>query len=298
MKTQGTTGKTAVRKYSVRAIALSVGGLIVAGMVTSAAAYWQVHDRASYQVLQEIKRETEKTKDNVKAFDDQTRPKFDKTSNGSRYNPYKARSNATKFSYGLIDDLSKATTRADNFGVEAKCGQGAMATKAEIWQDPKIPASGALGAVGGGGNPVEAQKSNCARVVMAENLRHNELIKAANRIKQRNDALKKMSESSSSMTEQGHVSAEMVNLQMFIADSQVEIQYSQALVAAYDSQIQKLTQANDMQAKQALDGSRDASLMGTVVGTAIRFGSLCTALSIAKSSASDFNCGQAPGMIF
>ncbi len=200
---------------------------------------WRVYDRQVHQAVKDVKEE-------VNEFRRDTRPQWSSAAGGT-HNPYTGRQK----DYDLVADV----TRDENYGMEAKCGSAATFSGTELWKVPALPAKNSLGGAGLGA----LNTGICQRMVAAENRRFKAVMDVMSRIKQRNDALKKLAENRSSIAEKGEIDASDNNLQLFIADTQIEIQYMQATVAAYDSLIVTLKQAQDSVADQTLNGTNEGA---------------------------------------
>lgn len=298
------------------ALVCAVGALLA----LPAQAAWLVSDTRAQRILENIRDDQrnggsmyELTED----FRDKEQPtsaKWTNTSNGGIYRPYSERTDNARYAYDMLGNLTNMNNRADDYGMAARCGETASVTDSDLWSPPPVPSAGGggLGGLGGGGgsDPIDAQKTICQRTVVAENRRFNETRKMMFRIQQRNTALKRMSDARSNgrFDDSGKLAAESNNLQMFIADADVEIQYGQAVIAAYDGQINSLQRAQNLQAKRALNGAPKSS--GGGIGGAIgsmfavdpasiaRATSMCAALSAFKSDRSDFDCGTVISDLF
>lgn len=285
-----------------------------AGMLLTlpAQAAWLVSDTRAQEILRQIQTNTNNTVQRLEDFRDKEQPtssKWTNTSNGGIYKPYSSRTDNAKYSYDLLGNLTNMNNRADDYAMDARCpgsssGGGGSVSDSDLWSPPPVPSSGGgLGGIGGGGggDPIAAQKQICQRIVVAENRRFNETRKMLFRIQQRNEALKRMSDArtNSRFDDSGKLAAETNNLQMFIADAEVEIQYGQAVIAAYDGQISALQRAQNLQAKRALNGPPKTSggLGGAIGGmfsldpaSVARATILCGELTVFKSDRSDFDC--------
>ncbi len=278
-----------------------------------AQAAWLVSDREAQRILERIQTNTRDTVERIEDFRNKEQPtssKWTNTSNGGIYRPYTARTDDARYGYDMLatSKLNNVNARADDYGMEARCGPagsgGSSVSDSDLWSPPPVPGGGGgLGGLGGGGggDPIAAQKQICQRTVVAENRRFNETRKMLFRIQQRNEALKRMSDArtNSRFDDSGKLAAETNNLQMFIADAEVEIQYGQAVIAAYDGQISALQRAQNLQAKRALNGPPKTSggLGGAIGGmfsldpaSVARATILCGELTVFKSDRSEFDC--------
>lgn len=205
----------------------------VAGVAQGA---WQVYDRQVHEAVKDVKEEVSELRQDV-------RPAWNSGGNAGAYNPYAGRQK----DYALVTTV----TRDEKYGVKAKCGvDDGSYTGDALWQVPLIPETGELSSA----QLTQLNKDVCQRLVAAENRRFQHMVETMARIKQRNDALRQMAERRASITEAGELSASDNNLQMSIADAQVEIQYMQATLAAYDSLIVTLNQTQSSIADVAING--------------------------------------------
>lgn len=212
--------------------------LALGGMAQGA---WRVYDRQVHESVKDVKEE-------VNELRKETRPQWNNGAGGT-YNPYTSRQK----NYTLTD--FESVTRDENYGMEAKCGGTATFAGTELWKVPALPVQGAPG----GANLSALNKEVCQRLVAAENRRFQQVIDMMSRVKERNDALKALAESRTSIEEKGDIDASSNNLQMSIADAQIEIQYMQATISAYDSLIATLKQSQDTVANRALNGENETA---------------------------------------
>ena len=82
------------------------------------------------------------------------------------------------------------------------------------------------------------------------------------RIRQRNEALKQLAGNRASVGEKGELDVSSNNLEMSIADAQVEIQYQQSTIAAYDSLIATLKDSQNSVADRTMNGKNTAMADG------------------------------------
>ncbi len=216
---------------------------------------WRVYDRQVHEAVKDVKKE-------VADFRADVKPKWSSAAGGTR-NPYTGRQKDY--------DLPSNVAREEKYGMKAKCGEEATFSGAEIWKVPALPAENAI--VGSG--LTELNTEICQRLVAAENRRFQQVMNTMSRIKERNDALKALAENRSSIDEKGEIDANTNNLQLSIADAQVEIQYMQATIAAYDSLIATLKQSQDTVANRTMNGKNEAA-------EAIRMTALVAAIEAAK----------------
>lgn len=236
-----------------------------------AQAAWLVSDREAQRILERIQTNTRDTVERIEDFRNKEQPKWSGGGNKGAYDPYQKRGTDTKYAYTYMNE----PTRAETLSMEAKCGKTNTFNDKDLWEVPAVPTGGGgeIGAIGGGGGIKGYQDEVCTRLVAAENRRFNEIVKMMNRIKQRDEALKTLAENRGSNVESGQIAVSNNNLLMFIADSQVEIQYAQARIAAYDSLINSLNLANDLNANNAINGN-------SALGSAVRLAALKASLEI------------------
>ena len=285
------------RARTVRTGAIAIvcaAGALAAALPAQAA--WLVSDTEAQRILRQIEQHTssdglyELTRD----FRDKEQPngKWNGTGHRGSYKPYtSSKREGADYGYDMLAVTLNNRSRTE--GMQEKC-RTTTATDVpdnELWQPAPLPTTGS--------DPQADQLVICRRLVVSENLRFNEYRRMLQRIKDRNDALKRMSDQRTDFSDSGTLSADSNNLQMFIADSQVEIQYSQAVIAAYDAQIVRLKEARDMQAQRALDGPPKASgALSIDLGSIARAGTLCLALTAFQSSSSDFSCTDVADFLF
>jgi hypothetical protein len=192
---------------------------------------WRVEDRKVAEHLKKLREEIKPQRT---------------TASGGAFNPYTPRAK----DYDLVANV----TRDEDYGMEARCGETKAFAGVELWKVPPLPASGGVGA-----NLTQLNTEICQRMVAAENRRFQQVLNMMSRIKERNDKLKTMAQNRSGIREKGEIDVSTNNLQMSIADAQVEIQYMQATIAAYDSLIATLKQSQDSIADRTLNGKNNAA---------------------------------------
>ncbi|TXH65700.1 MAG: hypothetical protein E6Q88_13460 [Lysobacteraceae bacterium] len=249
--------KQSRRKFGVWTIA--VAGLALAGVAQGA---WLVYDRAVEHAVDTVGEKVDKTTEKVEEFRKQSQPQWSKA--GNAYDPFSGR----KSDYVLPEDVDPDPKR----NMATKCGETRTFSGNQLWEVPEVPPPSALTPV-----DLKAQQMDiCQRLVAAENMRFNQMMKTMQRIKQRNEALKGLAQVRADIEQSGQLDANSNNLHMFVADAQVEIQYLQATVAAYDSLIVNLKQAQDMLAERGLNGKNP-------IASAARLAALQLAIQQAKS---------------
>jgi Mg2+ and Co2+ transporter CorA len=236
-------------------IPVAVASLLALAGVAQGA--WRVYDSRVEDAVKDVKTEVRNLRDDV-------RPQWNSGGNQGAYNPYAGRQKDY--------DLVSGVTRDEKYGMKAKCGaEDAALTGNQLWQVPVLPDSGQLT----GSQLKTLNEDICQRLIAAENRRFQQVLNTMSRIKQRNDALKRLAENRASIGEAGELDASSNNLQMSIADAQVEIQYMQATIAAYDSLIVTLKQSQDSVANIALNGKNETD-------ETIRRAALVTAIAAAS----------------
>ena len=252
------------------ALACAAGALLT----LPAQAAWLVSDTRAQEILRQIQTNTDNTVKRIEDFRDKEQPKWSGGGN-TTYNPYtKWDSDATKYKYTY---MQAGTERDEQLHMKLKCNVESPQTYTDqtLWQVPEVGGGGLGGELGGGaGGGVKAKQDEiCMRLVAAENRRFKEIIAMMNRIQQRDQALKQLAQNRGSISESGQLAVNSNNLLLFIADSQVEIQYGQARIAAYDSLINSLNLANDVNANEAINGD-------SALGSVTRLAALKAALEI------------------
>jgi len=221
---------------------LGLLAIVVLGIVGTAQAAWMVYDERVETAVKDVKQE-------VHEFRADVRPAWNRGGNQGAYNPYTGR---TK-DYDLPN--ADSIVRDETYGMEAKCGEVRTFAGDTLWQLPALPPKGSEAT-----NLGSLNTEVCQRLVAAENRRFKAIMGMMSSIRQRNDALKQLAERRASIAEKGELDASGNNLQMSIADAQVEIQYQQSTIAAYDSLIATL--------KDSQNSVADRTMNGTHTGTA------------------------------
>jgi hypothetical protein len=226
------TSRLSAPKSRTRRAALLFATIYLLALGGTAQGDWYVLDR--------------QVRDEVKGLRSDIKPQRT-TASGGAFNPYTPRAK----DYDLVADV----TRDENYGMEARCGETKTFSGAELWKVPPLPAAGGVG----GANLTQLNTEICQRMVAAENRRFQQVLNMMSRIKERNDKLKTMAENRSGIDSKGQIDVSTNNLQMSIADAQIEIQYMHATIAGYDSLIATLKQSQDSIADRTLNGKDDAA---------------------------------------
>ncbi len=223
---------------------LGMLAVVVLGIAGTAQAAWLVYDERVETAVKDVKQE-------VHEFRADVRPAWNKGGNNGAYNPY----NGRKKDYDLPD--GDTITREETYGMEARCGQTRTFSGDELWKLPELPAKGSEAT-----NLADLNTEVCQRLVAAENRRFKAIMGMVSRIRQRNEALKQLAGNRASVGEKGELDVSSNNLEMSIADAQVEIQYQQSTIAAYDSLIATLKDSQNSVADRTMNGKNTAMADG------------------------------------
>lgn len=118
------------------------------------------------------------------------------------------------------------------------------------------------------GDMVQEQLKVCARMVLAQNAQYNESVRMLKRLIQRNNQFKQVqAQRDSGGTSQGALAANDNEVQRFVAQNAMDLDYWQAQMKAYDSYIVALKDDQARLSRKALDG--DKSLLGQIVQAAV-----------------------------
>lgn len=121
------------------------------------------------------------------------------------------------------------------------------------------------------GDMVQEQLKVCARMVLAQNAQYNESVRMLKRLIQRNDQFKQVqAQRDSGGTSQGALAANDNEVQRFVAQNAMDLDYWQAQMKAYDSYIVALKDDQSRLSRKALDGDKSSWLapLGQIVQAA------------------------------
>lgn len=121
------------------------------------------------------------------------------------------------------------------------------------------------------GDMVQEQLKVCARMVLAQNAQYNESVRMLKRLIQRNDQFKQVqAQRDNGGTSQGALAANDNEVQRFVAQNAMDLDYWQAQMKAYDSYIVALKDDQSRLSRKALDGDKSGWLapLGQIVQAA------------------------------
>ncbi|MGO1069695.1 hypothetical protein [Lysobacter sp. CA199] len=159
--------------------------------------------------------------------------------------------------------------RAADYGMEDMCpgaGQGLKDQLTKVYQQamPKL-----------NGNVVNEQQAICQRMVYAENMKYNESVSMLRRLMLRSQEFAQIESQRDSVSlSQGALAANDNEAYRFVARNQLELDYWQARMTAYDDYIEALKWDQARLAKRALGGNKNKSLLGNVIQAGILAGAL------------------------
>lgn len=155
-------------------------------------------------------------------------------------------------SVGGLRDISMPMTdnftpRADDYGMAAACpGAGTMSLSS-------LMSSFSLNM---NGDIKEQQKEICQRIVLAKNAQYNEAVKMLTTVRQQDAQLQAIAaERAAAGTDQGKLAANDNKLSQFLARSTTSTQYSNTVIAAYETYVKSLEDNQQLLTQQALTGN-------------------------------------------
>lgn len=155
----------------------------------------------------------------------------------------------------MVDDFPE---RASNYGMEDRCPG---------------PPSGLDGLRGQftaqmEGDIVKQQLALCQRAVLAENAKYNDSVRMLKLLIRRNNEFGNINTQRDSVGEsQGALAANDNEAQRFMIRTQMDLDYWQARMRAYDDYILALENDQSRLARRALEGKKNGSGIGRVIGT-------------------------------
>ncbi|MGX0954917.1 hypothetical protein [Pseudomonas syringae] len=128
------------------------------------------------------------------------------------------------------------------------------------------------------GNMVEEQMKVCTRMVLAKNAKYNESVRMLKRLIERNNKFKAIeAQRDLGGTSQGALAANDNEVQRFVAQNAMDLDYWNAQMTAYDSYIVGLKEDQSRLARKALDGDQNSWLKP--LGQLVQAATLKAALS-------------------
>jgi hypothetical protein len=155
--------------------------------------------------------------------------------------------------------------RAEDYGLEDTCPGATGSGLSGLLQQFKALAPNMQG------DMVKEQLQVCARMVMAQNAQYNESVRMLKRLIQRNEQFKQVqAQRDSGGTSQGALAANDNEVQRFVAQNAMDLDYWQAQMRAYDSYIVALKDDQARLSRRALDGDKSSWLapLGQIVQAA------------------------------
>lgn len=146
---------------------------------------------------------------------------------------------------------------ADDAGMDVACpGAGSMS----------LSALASAFSINLDGDIKEAQKQICQRTLLAQNAQYNESVKILEGVREREIELRKISlERIGIKDEPGKLQDNTNKLNAVLNKATIEMQYSTAVIAAYDSYISGLQRTQAQLGKQALTGKNGSDTFADVV---------------------------------
>jgi hypothetical protein len=159
--------------------------------------------------------------------------------------------------FNLIQSNDSLKERAEDEGMSIACpGAGGLSLSAlasAMTINPK-------------GDIKAQQKEICQRIVLAQNAQYNESVKILKGVREREQELKKINQERAGIKDEpGKLQDNTNKLNAVLNKSTIEMQYSTAVIEAYDSYIQSLQGHQAMLGKQALTGDSGSDTFAEVI---------------------------------
>ncbi|UPT38337.1 hypothetical protein [Pseudomonas amygdali] len=162
--------------------------------------------------------------------------------------------------------------RPEDYGLEDDCPGAPKTGLSGVLQQFKSLAPNMKG------NMVEEQMKVCTRMVLAKNAKYNESVRMLKRLIERNNQFKAIeAQRDRGGTSQGALAANDNEVQRFVAQNAMDLDYWQAQMTAYDSYIVGLKEDQSRMARKALDGDQNSWLKP--LGQLVQAATLKAALS-------------------
>ncbi|SOO31954.1 conserved exported hypothetical protein [Xanthomonas phaseoli pv. phaseoli] len=162
--------------------------------------------------------------------------------------------------------------RPEDYGLEADCPGAPKTGLSGVLQQFKSLAPNMNGKM------VEEQMKVCTRMVLAKNAKYNESVRMLKRLIERNNQFKAIeAQRDRGGTSQGALAANDNEVQRFVAQNAMDLDYWQAQMTAYDSYIVGLKEDQSRLARKALDGDQNSWLKP--LGQLVQAATLKAALS-------------------
>lgn len=119
------------------------------------------------------------------------------------------------------------------------------------------------------GNIVDQQINLCQRAVLAENAKYNDSVKMLRTLIKRNEEFARIDEQRKNEVGEnpGALEANSNEAQRFVIRTKMDLDYWQARMRAYDDYILALQNDQSRLARRALEGKKNGSGIGRVIGT-------------------------------
>lgn len=148
--------------------------------------------------------------------------------------------------------------RALSYGVETKCpGEGGVSdfSLGTLWQKFKPKLEEEIS---------KQQRQVCQLIQMAQNAKYNEIVRVMKNLEARSAEAQGLSIGRQGVgTSEGQLATNSNDVSRFLANTTVDIQYSETAIRAYDNLISSLNADQELLARQGLNGKRP-SVIGTV----------------------------------
>ena len=148
--------------------------------------------------------------------------------------------------------------RSLNYGVDTKCpGEGGLSdfSIGTLWRKftPKLEEEIS-----------EQQRQVCQLIQMAQNAKYNEIVRVMKNLETRSAEAQGLSIGRQGVgTSEGMLATNSNDVSWFLANTTVDIQYSETAIRAYDNLIASLNADQELLARQGLNGKKP-SVLGTV----------------------------------
>lgn len=158
-------------------------------------------------------------------------------------------------------------SHTDDYGMQDRCpGTTGSLNLQSLWQSFSPDVNGEV---------TEQQLQICQKIVLSENAKYNETVKLLRKMRDRTNEFAEIQGRRSQVgTSQGLLEANESDVSRFTTQTQMDLDYWQAMMTAYDSYIGLLNQDQQRLANAALNGKR--TVWGTVVQGAALEGALRT----------------------
>ncbi|UJB18911.1 MULTISPECIES: hypothetical protein [Lysobacter] len=241
MRNRSRVNRRSIRGAAITAIALCV--------LTSHQASAQMIVKDPFGLMAKLKQTSEDSVEYGKQSKrwQETASQYQKTVN--HYQQQLIRLQRLNFGQSHMED--SFPPRPADYGMEDMCpgrGEGIKGQLTTVFQQaaPKL-----------GGNVIGEQQSICQRMVHAENMKYNESVQMLRRLMRRNQEFAQIESQRDSVNDsQGALAANDNEAYRFVARNQLDLDYWQARMKAYEDYIESLKRDQARLAKRALEGNR------------------------------------------